>query len=78
MMNRRSFVVRVWLDEDGVMRGQISDPLTDWRRPFQEPAQLWAFMKSFLVAMPAAESLATYHDDLENSRSSDKTDSTST
>lgn len=78
MMNRRSFVVRVWLDEDGVMSGQISDPLTDWRRPFQEPAQLWVLMKSFLMEMPTAEFRSTYHDDLENSRSFDKTDSTST
>ncbi len=52
MMARRAFVVRIWLNEEGAIRGQISDPLTDWRHPFQDSAQLWGLMRSFLIELP--------------------------
>ncbi len=52
-MTRRSLVVRIWLDDEGALRGQVSDPLTDWRRPFQTPAELWALMSDFLTELPA-------------------------
>ncbi|HFQ93810.1 MAG TPA: hypothetical protein ENK32_07360 [Anaerolineae bacterium] len=76
-MTRRSFVVRIWLDEEGAISGQISDPLTDWRHPFQNSTQLWALMKSFLVELPPAESSPTKSRKSlpENSASSEKGDS---
>ncbi len=52
-MTRRSFVVRIWLDEEGAISGQISDPLTDWRQAFQAPAELWTLMSNFLTELPA-------------------------
>ncbi|MCP4427290.1 MAG: hypothetical protein GY803_22605 [Chloroflexi bacterium] len=52
MTKRRSLVVRIWLDDEGTLGGQVSDPLTDWRRPFQTPAELWSLMASFLAELP--------------------------
>ncbi len=45
-MKRRSFVVRVWIDSAGQFQGQISDPFSDWRRPFQSKRDLWKQLQS--------------------------------
>jgi hypothetical protein len=50
MRQRRALVVRIWLDEDGRLHGQLSDPLSDWKRPFHDPAQLWTYLQTFLVS----------------------------
>jgi len=50
-MTRRAFVVRIWLNNEGAISGQVSDPLTDWRHPFQDSAQLWELMTHFLTEL---------------------------
>lgn len=52
MRQRRALVVRIWLDEDGRLQGQISDPLSNWKRPFHDPAELWHTLQTFLVSTP--------------------------
>lgn len=47
-MKRRTFVVRVWMDGEGRLRGQISDPFSEWRRPFDNEASFWAHVRAQL------------------------------
>jgi hypothetical protein len=51
-MKRRALVVRIWLDDNGRLQGQLSDPLSDWKRPFHEQADLWTLLHTFLVSSP--------------------------
>jgi len=51
-MKRRSFVVRVWIDDAGLFQGQISDPFSDWRRPFQGIDDLWEQIQRLLADGP--------------------------
>lgn len=44
MRQRRALVVRIWLDEDGRLQGQLSDPMVDWKRPFAQPDELWTLL----------------------------------
>lgn len=44
MRQRRALVVRIWLDEDGRLQGQLSDPMLDWKRPFTQPDELWTLL----------------------------------
>lgn len=44
MRQRRALVVRIWLDEDGRLQGQVSDPMSDWKRPFAQPNELWTLL----------------------------------
>lgn len=53
MRQRRALVVRIWLDEDGLLHGQLSDPVSDWKRPFHDPTELWTFLQTFLVSPSA-------------------------
>lgn len=50
MQQRRALVVRIWLDEDGRLQGQVSDPLSDWKRPFHQPDELWTLLHTCLTA----------------------------
>lgn len=51
-MKRRALVVRIWLDDNGRLQGQLSDPMSDWKRPFHEPAELWTSLHTFLISSP--------------------------
>jgi len=51
-MKRRALVVRIWLDDNGRLQGQLSDPLSDWKWPFHEQDDLWALLHTFLVSSP--------------------------
>jgi len=44
-MKHRSFIVRVWKDVQGRLRGQISDPFSEQRQTFQSAAELWAHIE---------------------------------
>ncbi len=52
MGQRRALVLRIWLDEDGRLHGQLSDPLSDWKRPFHDPTELWHLLQTCLVSTP--------------------------
>ena len=52
MRQRCALVVRIWLDEDGRLQGQVSDPMSDWKRPFAQPDQLWTLLHTCLIASP--------------------------
>ncbi|MCP4415221.1 MAG: hypothetical protein GY805_01270 [Chloroflexi bacterium] len=49
-MKRSALVVRIWLDDNGRLQGQVSDPLSDWKRPFRESSDLWTLLHTFLVS----------------------------
>ena len=53
MRRLRALVVRIGLDEDGRLHGQLSDPLSDWKRPFHDSTELWTFLQTFLVSPSA-------------------------
>jgi hypothetical protein len=53
-MKRRALVVRIWLDDNGRLQGQLSDPLSDWKRSFREPTDLWTLLHTFLVSSPTS------------------------
>jgi hypothetical protein len=40
-IRRRAFVLRVWQDESGRIWGQITEPVSEWRRPFAGLEELW-------------------------------------
>ncbi len=40
-MQRRALVLRVWMNHDGEVHGQLRDPLTGWQQPFTAPEELW-------------------------------------
>ena len=48
-MKRRSFVLHVRCDDTGHLYGQIIDPLSDWRRPFQNETDLWRFIENSML-----------------------------
>lgn len=65
MMKRGSLVMRLWLDDDGLLHGQVSDPVTDWRRPFQDQNQLWTLLTEFLTDMTPLSSGSNKSDNEE-------------
>ncbi len=40
-MQMKALVLRIWRDEHGALRGQLSDPQTLERAPFSDSAELW-------------------------------------
>ena len=63
-MKRRSFVVRIWLTDEGKLHGQLTDPLSGWRQPFQDANQLWTLMQHFLTELPQEHRSPPPEDDL--------------
>ncbi len=53
MRQRKALVVRIWLAEDGRLQGQLSDPMSDWKRPFTRPDELWLLFQTFLAPPPS-------------------------
>ncbi len=47
-IRRRAFVLRVWQDETGHVWGQITEPVSEWRRPFASADELWALLMNRL------------------------------
>ena len=47
-IRRQSFVLRVWVDSRGQMRGYLSDVRTGVRHPFKEPSELPPLLSSIL------------------------------
>lgn len=45
-MQIKAFVVRIWRDECGAMRGQVTDPQTLQRVPFRDSAELWQLIQT--------------------------------
>ena len=43
-VRRRAFVLREWQDESGRIWGQITEPVSEWRRPFASLEELWAIL----------------------------------
>ncbi|MBV7334165.1 hypothetical protein KFU94_39220 [Chloroflexi bacterium TSY] len=41
---RHTFIVQLWIDEDGRTYGQVRDPQDGWRRPFHNATELWALI----------------------------------
>lgn len=59
-MKRRALVVRIWQDDNGRLQGQLSDPMSDWKRPFHEPTDLWALLHTFLINSPKTSPLPSH------------------
>ena len=44
-MKRKSFILRLWLDDAGNFHGQLSDPYSNWRHPFIAKNELWQLLQ---------------------------------
>lgn len=49
-MRRHSLVVRAWVNDEGQIQGQLSDPLTGWRQSFAASEELWRAIARVLDA----------------------------
>ncbi|MEM7028704.1 MAG: hypothetical protein AAF629_03845 [Chloroflexota bacterium] len=49
---KQSLILRIWLDESGKLYGQVSDPHSDWRRPFHSAAELWTLLSQTMADLP--------------------------
>lgn len=50
-MQRRSLVVQAWMNPEGDLEGQLSDPLTGWQQSFSGPDDLWRALTRVLGAI---------------------------
>jgi hypothetical protein len=48
---RSAFVLRIWQDDDGRTWGQVMEPMTGWRRPFDGVDQLGSLLLEQMNSM---------------------------
>jgi len=53
---RRSFVLRVWLDASGELRGYLCDVRADVRLPFREPSEIATLVRSMFGQQDSQQS----------------------
>jgi hypothetical protein len=52
-MKRHIFIIRIVKDDDGGLRGQLSEPISGQRMLFSTPAELWGALIRYFQASPA-------------------------
>ncbi|MEM7343142.1 MAG: hypothetical protein AAF485_02785, partial [Chloroflexota bacterium] len=56
VMRLQSLILRIWRDESGQLKGQLSDPLREWRQPFHNSGELLALISQCLTDTSAPAS----------------------
>jgi hypothetical protein len=59
-MKRYIFIIRIVKDDDGGLRGQLTEPVSGQRMLFSTPAELWAALIRQFPASPAPPDRSSY------------------